>query len=142
MAKRGLATGRLIAEWRTIVGPSLADSSLPQRLTRPQDGAGGTLTIKVRPGAAIEVQHWEPLIVERINAHFGFRAVDHLRLVQGVVPRPPGAPVRPPVVPVDDPVLTGQVAGIDDPELRDALLRLGRRVRAPTAAAPGRRGPR
>ena len=43
----------------------------------------GTLHLQVAPGLALEVQHREPVLVERINAFFGYRAVARLALKQG-----------------------------------------------------------
>lgn len=134
LAKRGLASGRLLADWAMIVGPVLAEASIPQRLARPpgqtSSHVAGVLTIKVRPGAAIEFQHWEPLIVERINAHFGYRAVERLRLVQGMIPRARRREPPPPPK-VDEAALAARLEGVDDPELRESLARLGRRVARP-----------
>src|SRR5512144_3159687 len=82
LGRRGFAGGRVVAEWGSIVGEHLAARSLPERVTRPADGrGGGTLHVRVASGAlAVELQHVEPVIIERINTYFGYRAVARLRL--------------------------------------------------------------
>lgn len=129
-ARRGLADGQVLRDWPAIVGESLAEWTLPERLATPRDGGPGVLHLRVAGGAlALEIQHLEPQIVERINGFFGFRAVERLRLVHGPLPdRPPApAPAEPP--PPDSHV-ADLVAGVADPDLKAALDRLGRSVAA------------
>jgi hypothetical protein len=131
-AKRGFATARLAIDWPEIVGPALADNTLPEKLTGADRPEGGVLTIKVRPAAALEVQHLTPQLIERINQIFGFRAVGRLRLQQGVVPmRPKPKPAPPPLDPVESQKLAAQLSGVTDEGLNAALASLGRSLRAP-----------
>ncbi len=84
LGKRGFASAQLIAEWASIVGAELADKITPDRLAFPRgERRDGTLRVRVAPGLAPEIQHRSPLILERINAFFGYRAVSRLALVQG-----------------------------------------------------------
>ncbi len=135
--KRGLADGRVVGEWTDIVGPMLARSSIPQRIVyRRGERTDGTLHLKVAPGGmATELQHLEPLLVERINGHFGYRAVARLALVQGPLPPPPPEPVPP--APLDAEAerhLNRLLAGIADAGVRERLNSLGRAVLARPAA--------
>ena len=73
LEKGGHDYAALVAEWHLIVGPALAGSSLPEKLARRRpigDSAnaplGGTLTIRVTSGAAMEFQHREPQMIERL----------------------------------------------------------------------------
>lgn len=131
LVRRGFAAVRVIADWPEIVGPALADSTMPERLTRTRTGKA-TLAVRVTPSAALELQHLEPLVIERINGHFGFAAVHRLRLIQGpVTPRPRRRP-RPPeaaLPPAEAAALAQRLAPIADPDLKAALERLGRAVR-------------
>ena len=77
---------RLKAEWAAIVGPDWAEVSWPAAL-----GRDGVLKLRVAPGAALELQHRAPLIIERINLFFGRAVVTRLALVQGPLPLAPGA---------------------------------------------------
>ncbi len=131
---RGASIARLRAEWTAIVGPDLA------RLTRPEallsgrgaragaHGAGKALRLRVAGAAALEVQHKSSQLVERVNAFFGHKMIDDIRLVQGVIAARPA----PKPIPVPDPAIVTRVAeraaSVKDPELRAALTRLGARV--------------
>lgn len=135
--RRGLADARLMAEWAAVVGPQLAAESLPERLVRRRDGAGGTLTIRVDGPMALELQHLAPLVIERLNAYFGYRAIERIVLRQAPVPRPTGEarPRRPaPAAGAGHP--TPGLERVADPELRRALAALGRFVPAPAGELP------
>jgi hypothetical protein len=116
---------RLKSDWPAIVGPELAASTWPEALAR-----GGTLKLRVVPAKGLEVQHRVTVVIERINLFFGRDAVTRLALIQGPLPLPP-----PPAHPTARALATGEAAALDDqlydiadPELRDALTRLGRAV--------------
>jgi hypothetical protein len=136
--RRGLSGAAFIEDWPAIAGEHLAARTLPERVTYPagrQDG--GTLHLRVESGGlATEVQHLEPLLVERINGYFGYRAVSALRLVQGPLPRRVEK-LPPPVKALNDEQerrLSGHLSTVDDPELRLALEALGRSVLGRSAA--------
>jgi hypothetical protein len=117
---------RLKSEWAAIVGPELADSAWPEALAR-----GGVLKLRVASHKALEIQHRAPLIVERINLFFGRDAVTRLALVQAPLPLPPRHRRDPGIrklAPGETAALDRQLTEIDDPELRQALDRLGRAV--------------
>ena len=89
--RRGLAEARLLTDWRLILGPQLGARCQPVRLSGAR-GAPGVLTVHVGGASALELQHGEPQVVERINDFFGYPAVARLRLIQA----PPVRPVKPP----------------------------------------------
>jgi len=145
--KHGAALGRIVAEWASIAGDQLAARTLPERLARPtargrDAGAanppGGTLHVRVASGgAAMELQHLEPVILERIASILGFRAAARLRFSHAPVPAPRAAShsaptfPSPPLDPATEARLLAAVADVAAPELREALLSLGRCVSAP-----------
>ena len=130
--KRGFFEASVFSDWADIVGSELAIQCVPLRLVRGDDGEGGTLHVRVTGPLALELQHLEPQVIERINSYYGYRAVAHLRLHQG----PISAPARPaPAIPGKaDPDalarLDADLAGVEDPELRRALRTLGESVLA------------
>ena len=85
LGRRGFAGTRVVAEWPSIVGDQLAGRSLPERVVRAPGGrGGGTLHVRISSGSlALELQHLEPLIVERINTYFGYQAVTGLKMLMG-----------------------------------------------------------
>ncbi|MEE8189487.1 MAG: DciA family protein [Kiloniellales bacterium] len=133
LGRRGFAEGGLAVEWPSIVGEELAARCLPSKVAvaRPGRRAEGTLTLRVVPGFATELQHLAPLILERVNGYFGYSAIGRLQLQQGPLParRPPRRPPEPPLSPEEEAELKDRLAGVEDEELRGALERLGRAVR-------------
>jgi hypothetical protein len=131
LGKRGFAEAQLVAQWPAIIGESLAEGVTPDRLSFPRgERREGVLHLRVAPGLALEVQHREPVLVERINAFFGYRAVARLALKQG----PPAhaavapAPHRRPLKSEERQSLDQRLQGIEDAGLRAALERLGEAV--------------
>lgn len=109
----GPAAAQVMADWTTIVGPSLAAMAIPRRF------AAGTLTLGCTGPVALELQHLSLQLIERVNAYLGRAAVQRLRFVQDMSP-PPAAPARPraPRPPVT-------IEGMPPGPLRDALGALG-----------------
>lgn len=132
LAKRGFAQARLLTEWDAVVGAQIADLVRPLRLSHTaKDGMGGTLTLGVLGVRALEAQHQEPAIIERVNAHYGYRAVARVRLSQlGPEAFAKAALKTSPPKPTSQQIkaLKSAVDPICDDELRDALERLGRNI--------------
>ncbi|MCK5165969.1 MAG: DUF721 domain-containing protein [Rhodospirillaceae bacterium] len=129
--KRGFSNGAIINNWPDIVGPELAKLSAPEKLTFSRDGAsGGILHLKtVTGGMATEIQHLEPIIIERINRHFGYKAVVGLRLSQGPIPETKQPPQEPRELSENEERhLSESLSGIDDEEIRQALENLGKSI--------------
>jgi len=127
---RNLAERSLIVDWPSIAGPDIAGLCHPLKLSfaRRDRRMDGTLALRVQAGQATRVQHLEPLIIERINGYFGYRAVAVLRLQTGApvqTPEEPGEQAEPekpvPAHTVGDP--------IPDPGLRSALERIGEAIK-------------
>jgi hypothetical protein len=131
--RRGLAEAKLLTEWPTIVGPGLAGRCQPVRLDRSTSRQGGVLVLHVAGSAALELQHSELQILERINGFFGYPAVSRLRLIQAPPSRRSSRPhprVDRPVSGADELEVREAVQVIRDPALRTALADLGRTLRS------------
>jgi hypothetical protein len=116
---------RLKSEWPAIIGPDWAAVTWPSALSRD-----GVLKLRAASTAALELQHRAPLLIERINVFFGRLVVTRLVLVQG--PLPLDSPPRRADL---HPFSGGEIGFVDeplseiaDPQLRNALVRLGRTV--------------
>jgi hypothetical protein len=120
----GGVLARLKADWPAVVGAELAAATWPHAL-----GRDGVLKLRVTATIALELQHRAPLLIERINLYLGRSAIARLVLVQGPLPLPvsPG-PAPPPLAADDVRAIEQQLAMITDPELRAALIRLGKNV--------------
>ncbi|MCW8915025.1 MAG: DciA family protein [Magnetovibrio sp.] len=134
LGNHGFAHATIVTKWPQIVGDDMARHTLPEKIVFSRDGAtGGTLHLKTDSGAfAMELQHNEPLVLERINTFFGYRAVVRIKLIQGPLPRnretaQRAKPPRP-LSKAETEAIAGTVATVDDPELQEALARLGRNV--------------
>jgi hypothetical protein len=85
--RQGFAEPGVLLRWHEIVGDTLARFTLPERLSFPYgERSQGTLHLKVDGQFALEVQHLEPMIVERINTFFGYGAVAKIAILQAPIP--------------------------------------------------------
>ena len=138
--KRGFAHATVVNQWPDIVGAEMAALSAPEKIVFSKDGAsGGILHLRtVTGGLATEIQHLEPLILERINQHFGYNAVIGLRMTQGPLPpRDDGPPPEPRRLSAkEEEHLSESLSNVDDPEIREALARLGRSIAARRSEEP------
>ncbi len=139
LKRRGLAGGRIVAEWPQIVGAGLAKCSCPEKLSPARGENEGVLRIRVDGPLAIELQHLEPQIIERINGYFGYRAVGRLAMVRGPLPKPPPPPPRRQRAPNPEAARAAaqHFAQIGDDDLKAALESLGRAVLGEAGAEGG-----
>jgi hypothetical protein len=147
LAAQGFATSDVLVAWPDIVGERLAAATQPLKIEWPRRRAGSdptsrpdpaTLVIRVESAFALDVQHLAPVIVERVNAHYGWRCVGKLVLKQGPVRRPDGAR-RSAAAPLPEAALAriaDAVAGVDEEGLRGALDRLGQAVARGAKGSP------
>jgi protein-disulfide isomerase len=128
-AGRGASLMRLKADWPAVVGPELARTTRPDAILAGRGArAGKALRLKVSGAAALEVQHRSGQIVERVNAYFGHRMIDDVRLVQGMIAAPRPAPKVARPDPAVEQAMAQRAANVKDPDLRAALARLGARI--------------
>src|ERR671917_746797 len=100
LAAQGFAASDVIVAWPEIVGERLAKYTQPLRIDWPRGAARdrdtrpepATIVIRVESAFALDMQHLAPLVIERVNAHYGWRCVGRIVLKQGPVRRE--APAR------------------------------------------------
>ena len=134
LKKRGFRQIDILAHWPMIVGSQLAALSCPERISRSgrlsPDGRA-VLTIKVEGAMALEVQRMAPLILERINQHYGQGAITRLNIVQGPLPLDYLHAQKKRQTPLSESELDaaeGRLQGFESSRLKQALARLGARV--------------
>lgn len=135
---RPLAEAQLLLEWPAIVGEELAALARPLkvRFDRPAERLGGVLELACDGGAALELQHRAPQILERVNAWLGYPAVERLRLKQVRRPLPAvRLPAVPPPRPRQAPAPAPALPPSGDAALDLALARLQEALRQKQAAA-------
>lgn len=130
LARQGFGQSDLILYWDDIVGERLAAMSQPIKLqwpARDRHGAeaSATLVVRVETGFALELQHLSGAVIERVNAHLGWRCVSRLTLKQGPVERRAARPARSLPDPAAAKEAENLVTDIMDEGLRLALARLG-----------------
>jgi len=132
--RRGLADGAIVRHWSAIAGDRFAALAAPEKLVFPAGARrGGTLHLRVAGGGiATELQHLEPLLVERVNSYFGYQAVARLHFKQGpLAVEPPAPEAEPPRLDAgEEAALAASLDIVDDPDLRTVLQSLGRSVMA------------
>jgi hypothetical protein len=147
LAAQGFATSDVLVAWPDIVGERLAAATQPLKIEWPRRRRGAdptsrpdpaTLVIRVESAFALDVQHLAPVIVERVNAHYGWRCVGKLVLKQGPVRRTASsrpAPA-PPLPEAERARIADAIAGVDEEALRGALDRLGQAVARTARGSP------
>ena len=133
LGKRGLAHASVITEWERIIGPDLARHSQPEKLVFQRGQRDrGTLHIRVLGSLATELQHLEPLVIERVNTHFGYRAVERIRLIQAPLRRNDRRQEKPKPLPAADKAelaeMRQNLEKVENPEMRAVLERIGESI--------------
>lgn len=84
----GMMEIELLANWRDIVGETLAQYSLPQKIRfNKNERSNGLIELVVLSGAfALEIKQREKQILEKINTYFGYSAVSKLKIIQNSSP--------------------------------------------------------
>ena len=81
------------AKWAEIVGSFFIQHSEPQKissLSKSKDDLGNVvyekfLHVNVTPSAAIEFQHFQNKIIEKINSFFGYKAIKGIIIHQKII---------------------------------------------------------
>lgn len=133
---RGFAMARLLTHWPEIAGPQLAAMTRPVRVSHARGGFGATLTLLTAGPTAPLVEMQLPQLRDRVNACYGYNAVQRIVLTQtaasgfaegqAVFAAAPAKPAPP------DPQIrekADQVARqFDDPALAEAMARLATNI--------------
>ena len=136
-ARYGFAYADLITQWPAIIGDTLAQWCEPERIRWPRSGAderkqGGTLVIRVVPGRGLDLQHETPQIIDRINSFYGYSAISSVRIMQGPLGRKKASrPAPPELGPEQATALEARIEAVADPDLKEALRRLGKEILSP-----------
>jgi len=138
LAARGLGKANLLADWRAIVGDSIARYARPlqlqwlQRTANCDPGAPAapaTLVLAVDGAFALEAQHNAAIIVERVNSHLGWRCVEKVAFRQEPLPPLRERRKATPAPSAASEVRARQAADpVRDQGLRESLTRFGARV--------------
>lgn len=79
---RGFAVTRLLTHWPEIAGAQLAAMTRPVRISHSRGGFGATLTLLTSGATAPIVEMQLPQLRERVNACYGYNAIQRIVLTQ------------------------------------------------------------
>jgi hypothetical protein len=86
--KKGFAQVEVVTRWPQIVGPELADSTVPVDLRFPRgERMGATLVVRCEGAFSPLLTHKAARVIEMVNSFFGYAAVAKLEIKQGPLPR-------------------------------------------------------
>src|SRR4051794_39017965 len=127
LAAQGFAASDVITAWPEIAGERLAEVSQPLRIEWPRRNQGAdpegrpepaTLVLRAEGAFAIEIQHVAPLLIERVNAHYGWRCIGRIVLKQGPVSRRKAPEPAPALAEEDRARVTAATARVEEDSLR------------------------
>ena len=127
--ERGFTIERILSQWQKIAG-DMSSWCRPDAVSFPNKGRNnGSLRLRIAPGRGPQAQAMSQVIVDRVNANFGYQAISKISLLQTFVDPdnsaiPPSARKSPSTQP-DIWTLDNKLKDIRSPELRAALRRLG-----------------
>ena len=135
----GFVQSSVVSRWREIVGERYAAVSAPESIRFPPGKrSAGVLTLVVEGAHATVMQHVAPVIAERVNRFFGYKAVERVQFRQGMVQVARAKPrIAPPSLRPIPAEMGDSLRAIADPELRACLEALARGVAASEGAAAG-----
>ena len=132
---RGFAIGRIVSHWHDIVG-NISSWCRPDTVSFPRNSrTGGTLRLQITSGRGPQAQAISDVIIDRVNANFGYRAISRISLVQTLsTPVQPASPKPRSKLNQNQHniwTLDDKLKDVKSPELRAALRRLGSPVDRP-----------
>lgn len=125
--QQGFIRAKIILDWHLIMGDKFANFCVPEKIHFPfEKRTGGRLVIKTTSSFAVEISHFEPIIINRINQYFGYKAVERINISHTFMTplRQKRRAIR--VISEEQKVeLEQQLEEINSPPLKKALFNLG-----------------
>lgn len=137
LGKKGFVETDILTNWANIIGEDLADYTAPLKIDfKPQQRNNGILHLEVPSGAfALEIQHKEKIILQKINTYFGYNAVTSIRIIQNSEFKIAQTKTKPTsktppslVTPEEENYIQELAEDINRPDLKEILIKLGQSV--------------
>ncbi len=134
--KKGNLYSKMLKEWPQIIGKDLATKAVPleSKYLNSQKKSKNKVQVilGVNSAFAPEVHAQSQIITERLNMFFGYNAVENIKLVHKPAEthrKEDEAQTPKPELPsTDKHRIDDEITEIEDPELKNALKRLGRAI--------------
>ena len=82
LSRLGSIQNHIFFNWAHIAG-QYADITIPHKIKfGRKKNIDGQITLKVQNGFGLEVQYATPLLLDQINARFGFKAISKIKIIQ------------------------------------------------------------
>jgi len=131
--QRGFTISSIVLDWPLIIGQRLSHQTRPLSLKFHQQGPyRGVLLLQVSPAWVLLIQQSEPMILEKINQYYGYKAVDKLRLFQSPIKHTVNETKHIPKTFPDIEAVDNTLSEIPDSPLKQALKNLGNAIYAQT----------
>jgi len=124
----------ILLNWYDVIGAEMAAYVNPVKVRFNPRTNIRTLFVEVPAGGfALELQHKETYILEKINAYFGYKAVHKINITQNMnmhprIPALKKAKKEAKLTPDEENSLNELVEGMDNEKLKEILLKLGKSV--------------
>ena len=82
LSRLGSIQNHIFFNWAHIAG-QYADITIPYKIKfGRKKNIDGQITIKVQNGFGLEIQYAIPILLDQINARFGFKAISKIKIIQ------------------------------------------------------------
>lgn len=132
--RKYIALGRIVTCWKEIIGEEYAERAQPAKIRyvkprNPKEKPSATLEIAASSADCAVLVYRKDLILQRINHIFGDSWVNDIKLVH-VEPKQKIKPSKRTKLLTEDEKnhLSQLLDGVDDPELKERLSRLGQSI--------------
>ena len=125
------------SKWGEIVGSFFVDHSKPIKITSIIAGDNNEgeaiyekfLHVNVTPSAAIEFQHFQNKIIEKINSYFGYKAIKGIKIHQKLIQKKSNPPKTKQInftnIKQKKQEIKNTTPKISDKDLEESILNLG-----------------
>ncbi len=130
LSSRGLLFKEIAIKWRIIAGETISMRTIPNKITYSKfskENLPGNLVIKADPSFALELQHIQDKLIEKINSFLGYSAIGSITLLQAPIVIPPQSKEKKRVNRIlpDNQKLINKTKKFKSKELSLALKKLG-----------------
>lgn len=134
VAAEDLIGTEIVLNWKDMVGTEIQKFCMPIKTKYDPRSSIRTLYVETPVGGfALEIQHKERYLLDKINAYFGYTAIHKINVSQNTDMRPLQIPETKEIKErnlsnEEQEFLSGMVGEINDENLREILLKVGKNI--------------